>query len=96
MEKQDYIQKRTPSTTKDVNNIIVRTPNFIGDSIMSTPAIQLLLQEYPKANLTILCREHTKDIFINHPSLNRIIIDRSKNNKNRILATQHNRKISAI
>jgi len=87
MEKQKHIQKRTTSTTKNVNRIIVRTPNFIGDSIMSTPAIQLLLQEYPKAKLTIICREHTKDIFINHPSVNRIIFDNSKSVSNRLIYT---------
>ena len=87
MIKQKQIQERISVPHKHANKIIIRLPNYIGDSIMSTPAIQLLLREYPKAKLTILCRKQTEDILINHPSVNKIIIDYSKSSSNRLTYT---------
>ncbi len=87
MIKQKQIQERISVPHKHANKIIIRLPNYIGDSIMSTPAIQLLLREYPKAKLTILCRKHTEGILINHPSVNKIIIDYSKSSSNRLTYT---------
>jgi ADP-heptose:LPS heptosyltransferase len=84
MKKFKRNQKRSICLAEKTNNIIIRLPNFIGDSIMSTSAIQLLVQKYPNAKLTIVCKRHTKDIFIEHNSIKNIIIDDSKTSKCRI------------
>lgn len=47
---------------KDMN-IIIKLPNFIGDSIMTIPAIEILKKEYPNASFTIVCKASSKDIF---------------------------------
>ncbi|WP_421919664.1 glycosyltransferase family 9 protein [Marinifilum sp.] len=62
-------------------------PNFLGDSIMATPAIQLLLTNYPNAKFTFVCKDPAKDIFINFPNLEKIVIDHTKNGGNRLLKT---------
>ncbi|NOU60651.1 glycosyltransferase family 9 protein [Marinifilum caeruleilacunae] len=66
------------------NKIIIRLPNFLGDSIMATPAIRLLLENYPNASLTLVCKAPIKDVFKKLPNLERVIIDDTKNGGNRI------------
>lgn len=65
--------------------IIIRAPNFIGDTIMMLPAFELLKQEYPYAEFTIICKKHSKDIF-REKSISKIIIDDTKG-KNRVKKT---------
>ncbi|MEG2791907.1 MAG: glycosyltransferase family 9 protein [Odoribacter sp.] len=48
---------------RKIKHIIVRTPNFLGDTINITPCLQLVKQEYPDALITIVCPEFIKDIF---------------------------------
>ena len=56
-----------------MKKIIIRTPNFIGDTINTTPCIQLIKQEYPDASLIIVGPEFVKDIFKYDPRINKII-----------------------
>ena len=37
-----------------MKNIIIRKHNFIGDTVNTTPALELLKQEYPDAEITLL------------------------------------------
>ena len=65
-------------------NIIIKTPNFIGDTIMSLSAFELLKLEYPQANFTVVTQAPCVDIF-RGKGLKRIIIDKSKvSDKNRL------------
>ena len=61
-------------------NIIVKTPNFIGDTIMMLPALELLKLEYPDASFTIVCKASSKDLFRNK-GIDSIIIDDTKSAK---------------
>ncbi|MGH8004645.1 MAG: lipopolysaccharide heptosyltransferase II [Limisphaerales bacterium] len=47
-----------------VNRIAVRLPNWLGDAVMATPALQTLHQVYPNASLTILVRENLSELFV--------------------------------
>ena len=62
-------------------NIIIKTPNFIGDTIMMLPAFELLKLEYPRANFTIICKASCIDIF-REKGIKRFIIDDSRLKKN--------------
>ncbi len=65
-------------------NIIIKTPNFIGDTIMSLSAFELLKLEYPQANFTVVTQAPCVDIF-RGKGVKRIIIDKSKvSDKNRL------------
>lgn len=65
--------------------IIIRTPNYIGDTIMMLPALELLRMEYPQAAITIVCKSHSKDIF-REKNIVEILIDATKG-KNRFWKT---------
>ena len=66
-------------------NIIIKTPGFIGDTIMMFPALELVKNEYPNANITIVCKAHCKDLF-RDKGISKIIIDNTKG-KNRVAKT---------
>jgi len=61
-------------------NIIIKTPSFIGDTIMMLPALELLKLEYPYAKFTIVCKENCKDVF-REKGIDKIIIDNTKGKK---------------
>lgn len=46
-----------------MQKIVIRTPNFIGDTINTTPAIELLKEEYPDAEFTLVGPAFIRDIF---------------------------------
>lgn len=70
---------------KDARKIIVRLPNFLGDTVMSTSALGLLFKEYPKAEFTIVCVEPISELFQNIARVKTIIIDDTKIKGNRII-----------
>ncbi|SHO80266.1 ADP-heptose--lipooligosaccharide heptosyltransferase II [hydrothermal vent metagenome] len=65
-------------------NIIIKTPNFIGDTIMSLSAYELLKMEFPNANFTIVTPASCVDVF-RDKGIKRVIIDRSRaSDRNRL------------
>lgn len=50
-----------------VNRIAVRLPNWLGDAIMATPALQALHQVCPNASFSILVRENLAGLFASCP-----------------------------
>ena len=53
--------------------IAIRSPNWIGDGIMSLPAIRALKDYSPRDPLTVVARNHVADIFLNIPEISGII-----------------------
>ena len=65
-----------------VKKVIIRTPNFLGDTINTTPCIQLVKQEYPDAKLIIVGPDFVRDIFKYEERVSRFItfpLNRKKN-----------------
>ncbi|HET7153597.1 MAG TPA: glycosyltransferase family 9 protein, partial [Candidatus Kapabacteria bacterium] len=53
--------------------LIIALPG-IGDALLSTPAIHLLREHYPNAQIDLLCMfQGAKDIFINNPDINNVV-----------------------
>ena len=46
-----------------MKKIIIRTPNFIGDTINTTPCLELIKQEYPEAEFTIVGPDFVRELF---------------------------------
>lgn len=46
------------------NKIVVLLPKYIGDSVMATPALQLIEKAYPGAPVTVICRPLNTAIFL--------------------------------
>lgn len=46
-----------------MKKIIIRTPNFLGDTINTSPCLQLIRNEYPDAQIVIVCPDFIKDVY---------------------------------
>ncbi len=53
--------------------ILVRGVNWLGDAVMTTPALIRLREKFPAAHITLLTHEKLRDVYLHHPALNEII-----------------------
>lgn len=67
--------------------ILVVLPNWLGDAIMATPAIELLSLYYPNARFTFVGSYVSIEALKHHPLCERAIVDETKKASSRLLAT---------
>ena len=60
------VRKRSP-------RILVRATNWIGDSVMSMPAVQRLRELEPDAHIALLCPAKLHDLWRHNPFVNEVI-----------------------
>jgi heptosyltransferase-2 len=53
--------------------ILVRGANWLGDAVMSTPALQRLREKFPDSHIALLTQEKLRDLWLNHPAINETI-----------------------
>ncbi len=53
--------------------ILVRGVNWLGDAVMTTPALLRLRERFPAAHITLLTPEKLKDLWRHHPAVNETI-----------------------
>ncbi|MGA2853489.1 MAG: glycosyltransferase family 9 protein, partial [Verrucomicrobiota bacterium] len=53
--------------------ILIRGTNWLGDAVMTTPALLRLREKFPGAHIALLCPEKLRGLWLNHPALNKII-----------------------
>jgi len=63
-----------PSTFKQMNpkRILIRSTNWIGDAIMTTPAVHTIRKNFPDAEITILAVPWVADIFRLSPDVDKV------------------------
>jgi heptosyltransferase-2 len=47
--------------------------NWLGDAVMTTPALQRLRERFPDAEITLLTHEKLKDLWPGHPAVDRVL-----------------------
>ncbi|HBB96552.1 MAG TPA: lipopolysaccharide heptosyltransferase II [Blastocatellia bacterium] len=57
-----------------INHIVVHSPTWVGDAVMSLPALHALRRTLPKAHITVAARRGTADIFIESNSVDDVLI----------------------
>ncbi len=57
--------------------LIIRTPNYIGDTVMILPALELVKKECPDAEITVVCKPHSVALF-RGKNIAKIIVDDTK------------------
>lgn len=60
------------------SSILIRATNWIGDAIMTLPAIRTIRENFPVAKITLLAHPWVADIFIANPHVDRVIIYHKK------------------
>src|SRR5947199_9114734 len=53
--------------------ILVRATNWVGDAVMSLPALQALRHRYPDATITLLARPWVADLYRREPFCDEVI-----------------------
>ncbi|NPA59731.1 MAG: lipopolysaccharide heptosyltransferase II [Epsilonproteobacteria bacterium] len=67
--------------------ILVILPNWLGDAVMTTPAIELLASTYKDVKFTFVGSFASIEALKYHPLCEKAVIDETKKAKNRFLAT---------
>jgi heptosyltransferase-2 len=53
--------------------VLVRGTNWLGDAVMTTPALLRLREKFPDAHITLLTPEKLRDLWLHHPAVNETI-----------------------
>jgi heptosyltransferase-2 len=67
--------------------ILIILPNWLGDAIMTTPAIELIAHYYPEARFTFLGSYVSIEALKHHPKCDKAIVDETKKASSRLVAT---------
>lgn len=59
--------------------ILISRPDRLGDVILSTPLPREIKKAFPDSFVAVLAREYTKDVFLNNPYVDQIIIFEPEN-----------------
>ena len=72
---------------KTVNSILIILPNWLGDALMCTPAVEALCEFYPHATLTLVGSFVSIEALKHHPLCRDAYIDETKKRGSRLLNT---------
>ena len=53
--------------------ILVRGTNWLGDAVMTTPALLRLREKFPDAHIALLTPEKLRGLWLHHPAVNETI-----------------------
>jgi len=65
-----------PSATRHLPSaprILIRGTNWLGDAVMTTPALLRLREKFPGAHIALLTPQKLRDLWLNHPAVDEII-----------------------
>jgi lipopolysaccharide heptosyltransferase II len=62
----------------NVQRILVRSTNWVGDAVMSLPALEALRARFPRAEIVLLSKPWVSELYFHHPAVNRQIIYKPK------------------
>lgn len=63
-----------PLDKSNINNILIRSTNWVGDAVMTLPALEAVRENFQSASITVLARPWVAQVFENHPAVNNILI----------------------
>lgn len=69
--------------------ILIALPTWLGDAVMSTPAIENIVNVYPDAKVTLFGSFVAIEALKNHPNVVKTVLDDSKKSKFRFLRLYH-------
>jgi len=59
--------------SENIKKILIRSVNWIGDAVMTLPAIGAIREYFPAAEISILANPLVSPVFENHPWIDRVI-----------------------
>jgi len=65
--------------------LFIELPTWLGDAVMATPAIENIVVVYPECEVILFGSFLSTQLFLEHPHVKKIIVDKSRNDGNRYL-----------
>ena len=62
------------SPVRDPEKILVRATNWVGDGVMSLPALEALRERFPSAEIVLVVKPWVADLYRHHPAVSRLIV----------------------
>ncbi len=59
---------------QDPKKIMVRAANWVGDAVISLPALQALRDRFPSAEIVLVTKPWVSELYWHHPAVNRQIV----------------------
>ena len=56
-----------------MNRILIRGTNWLGDAVMTTPALLRVREKFPESHIALLTPEKLAELWLNHPAVNETI-----------------------
>lgn len=60
--------------SKQIKQILIRSTNWVGDAIITTPAIRAVRKNFPEAKISLLAKPWVAPIFYNNPYIDNILL----------------------
>jgi len=70
-DEEDPISNQSPN--EKISNILIRVPNWLGDTMMATAAVMAVRKIFPQATITVLAKKVYKDFWGNFPSVDQVL-----------------------
>ncbi|RPI74979.1 MAG: lipopolysaccharide heptosyltransferase II [Desulfobacteraceae bacterium] len=65
--------RSAPIEKTKIKQILIRGTNWVGDAVITLPALESVRQTFPDSNLTVLARPWVQAVYENHPAVDRVI-----------------------
>ena len=62
-----------PIDKKRIGRILVRSTNWVGDAVMTIPALEAIKENFPASNLTVLARPWVIPLLENNPGVDQVL-----------------------
>ena len=70
-----------PEEKKNIRRLLIRSTNWIGDAVMTTPAVRAIRHNFPGARISMLAKPWVASVFAHSPHVDDIIVyDANGNN----------------
>ena len=68
------VRYRNEISPGEIQKILVRATNWVGDAVLITPSLFALKKTFPHAQITVLANPWVLPLIVNHPAVDRTII----------------------
>ena len=59
---------------RSVKHLLIRSTNWIGDAVMTTPAVRSIRHNFPEARISILAKPWVVPVFAHSPHVDDIVL----------------------
>ena len=66
------VKGQKPIDKSKVNRILIRSTNWVGDAVMTIPAIEAVRENFPSSTLVVLARPWVAALLENHPAVDQV------------------------